>query len=327
MTTVYGATDDAVLVAREGADGTWRVDWHHPADRLECLAASPDVPDRFFVGTVDAGLLRSTDGGASWESVAEFGDHVTAVTVSPHDPEVVWAGTEPSRVFHSADAGDTWTDHPGLTDLPSAGGWSFPPRPHTHHVRWIAVDPAASDRLAVAIEAGALVRSVDGGETWVDHPDGARRDNHTIATHPDAPGRLYTAAGDGYAESPDWGETWAHPQTGLDRRYVWSVAVAPDDPETVVVSAAQGARSAHDPHGEAGVYRRSGDDAWEPAMDGLPGPEGWGRPVLAAHDDGFYALSNHGLFRSVDGVTWGDVDLDWPDDRREQLPRGLAVVP
>jgi len=324
MTTVYGATDDAVLVARDD-DETWRTDWRHPAGRIECLAASAAAPERLFVGTVDAGLLRSTDGGESWETTATFGERVTAVTVSPHDPEVVWAGTEPSRVFHSADAGDTWTDRPGVTDLPSADSWSFPPRPHTHHVRWIAVDPTDPARLAVAIEAGALVRSVDGGETWVDHPDGARLDTHTIATHPDAPGRLYTAAGDGYAESADWGETWAHPQTGLDRRYVWSVAVAPDDPDTVVVSAAQGARSAHDPHGEAGVYRRSGDDAWEPAMDGLPGPDGWGRPVLAAHD-GFYALSNHGLFRSADGVTWGDVDLDWPDDRREQLPRGLAVV-
>jgi len=326
MTTVYGATDDAVLVASQDADGQWDADWHHPADRLECLAASPDAPTRVFAGTVDRGLLRSTDGGDSWRTVATVGDRVTAVTVSPHDPDVVWAGTEPSRVFRSDDGGDTWTERPSLTELPSADRWSFPPRPHTHHVQWITVDPEDPDRLAVAVEAGALLRSVDGGETWIDHAEGARRDNHTIAKHPDAPGHIYVAAGDGYAVSPDWGETWHKPQTGLDRRYVWSVAVAPDDPGTVVVSAAPGARAAHDPDGEAGVYRRSGEGEWEVAMEGLPGPEGWGRPVLATDDGEFYALSNHGLYRSADGAAWSRIDHDWPAERERQLPRGLAVV-
>lgn len=325
MVTITAAMDGSLLSARERAEGDWQATWHEPAGRFECLAASPAAPERLFAGTVEEGLLRSEDGGETWEAVGAFEDRVTAATVSPHDPDTVWAGTEPSRVYRSTDGGDSWVERPGLADLPSADRWSFPPRPHTHHVRWIAVDPEDPERLYVAIEAGALVRSADGGETWQDHPEGARLDNHAIATHADRPGRLYVAAGDGYAESHDRGDTWSYPQPGLEHRYVWSVAVAADDPDLVVVAAASGARRAHDPDGTAYVYRREGD-GWAVAMDGLPGPEGTGRAVLDARDGWFYAVTNHGLFRSPTGEEWDRIPIEWPEPVSEQLPRGLAVV-
>jgi len=44
--------------------------------------------------------------------------------------------------------------------------WSFPPRPWTSHVRWIAPSPHDADVILVGIELGGLMRSTDGGETW-----------------------------------------------------------------------------------------------------------------------------------------------------------------
>ncbi|PSP94250.1 hypothetical protein BRC91_06675 [Halobacteriales archaeon QS_4_62_28] len=320
MHTLYCALDDRLLVVRE-AD--WLANECPVGDSLECVAAAPTRPERVFVGTVSEGLAYSTDGGESWATTLGTDDRVTAVAVSPHDPDVVWAGTEPSRVYRSTDGGDTWTERPGLQDLPSAPRWSFPPRPHTHHVRWLAVDPHEQGRLYVAIEAGAFVRTDDSGETWQDHPTGARRDNHTLATHPDAPGRVYTAAGDGYAESTDGGDTWRHPQSGLEHRYVWGLAVG-SEPDDVVVSAATGPRSAHSTNGQSAVYRWTGGE-WERGMAGLPGPEGMARPVLAARDGQFYALTNHGVFTSPTGQQWDGLDIAWPGEY-QQVPRGLAAV-
>ena len=317
MPTYYGALSDRLLVG----DGEWT---ERLAGRtLQCVAAHPRAPDRAIVGTVDSGLQRTTDGGETWTQALDAGERTTSVTVSPHDPAVVWAGTEPSAVYRSTDGGDSWTERGGLTDLDSASGWSLPPRPHTHHVRWLAVAPDDPGRLYVAVEAGAFVRSPDGGETWLDHPTGGRRDNHTLGVHPDAPARVYTAAGDGYALSTDRGETWTYPQDGLDHRYVWGLAVHPDDPDTVVVSAARGARSAHSTGGESYVYRTTGD-RWEPAMDGLPDPDGLARAVLSTDGDGFLALTNHGLFRSADGRAWERVGT-WADGY-DQVPHGLAVA-
>src|SRR5260221_601021 len=76
---------------------------------------------------------------------------------------VIYAGTEPSAIFRSEDVGETWRECRGLIELPSAHEWSFPPRPETHHVRWIEPDPHTQGRLFAAIEAGALIRSPDAG--------------------------------------------------------------------------------------------------------------------------------------------------------------------
>jgi photosystem II stability/assembly factor-like uncharacterized protein len=331
MPTLYAAMEDSLLVATGGDD--WRADRRltDVEGRLECVDASPGAPGRVFCGTFEGGLRRSEDGGDTWERVggdAIASDAVTSVTVSPRDPEEVWAGTEPSAIYRSVDGGDTWERKDGLTDLPSASGWSFPPRPHTHHARWIEVDPAEPDHLYVGVEAGALVQTHDAGATWEDRVPTSRRDNHSMATHPDAPGRAYAAAGDGYAETRDGGETWAHPQEGLDHRYVWSVAVDPGDPDTRLVSAASGANAAHR-RGESYVYRRTGEEPWERVGDGLPIGQGVYRPVLSAGDAPMevYAASNRGLFRTADaGATWSRLDVEWPDAYGDQTVRGFVAL-
>jgi len=320
------------VVTRDGDDTRERLQ-----DRdVETLRVHPDAPERAFVGTFETGLHRSTDAGRSFRRVGADdveSDAVTAVAFHPDDPDEVWVGTEPSAVYRSTDGGVTFDRVEGLLDVPSRDEWSFPPRPETHHVRWLEVDPHDPERVFVAVEAGALVVTRDAGDTWVDRPEGSRRDNHALATHPDAPGRVYSAAGDGYAESADHGETWAHPQAGLDHRYVWGLAVDPGDPDTVLVSAAHGAGDAHGHGGadaaESYVYRRAGDDEWERVGDGLPTGEGVLRAVLAGGREAgeFYAATNHGLYRSEDGGwTWTDDELRWPGRYERQSPRALAVV-
>ncbi|MFB6120996.1 MAG: WD40/YVTN/BNR-like repeat-containing protein [Halobacteriaceae archaeon] len=303
---------------------------------VECVAAHPKRPDRVFVGTFESGLQRSTDAGAEFRRIGESidSDAVTAVAVHPDDPDEVWVGTEPSAVYRSTDGGASFDRVEGLLDVPSRSEWSFPPRPDTHHVRWLEVDPHDPDRVYVAVEAGALVVTPDRGETWLDRPEGSRRDNHSLATHADAPGRVYSAAGDGYAESDDYGASWHHPQSGLDHRYVWSVAVDPGAPDTVFVSAASGAGDAHGHGGvdqaESYVYRRRGDGDWtRVGGDGLPTGGGVLRAVLASGTDAgdLYALTNHGLYRTRDaGDSWDRLGLRWPARYERQSPRGLVVT-
>jgi photosystem II stability/assembly factor-like uncharacterized protein len=327
MTTCYVALGGALLVVR-GADENPSTSVRLDGRRLEAVDVSEGTA---CCGAFDDGLHRSGDGGETWARVPGVPDSVTSVAAGARSGEW-WAGTEPSAVYRSTDDGRTWAELPGVTDLPSASSWSFPPRPHTHHVRWIEPDPTDSDRVYVSVEAGALVRTADGGETWEDRVPSARRDNHSLATHPDAPGRAWAAAGDGYAETRDGGETWEHPQEGLDHRYCWSVAVdePAEDGALVLLSAARSARAAHTvDRAESYLYRRRGDGAWE-RLDGrgIPTGEGVLRTVLARADDGtFYALNNRGLYRTGDGGdSWTGVDVRWADAFERRAPRGLALA-
>lgn len=347
MPTVYLATRDALLSIEDPVDDP-TVREHLADHEPECVSVHPDEPDCLFCGTFDAGLFRSTDTGETFERVGGStidpgedpetaerrgagGISLMSIAIDPSDPDRVWVGTEPSALFRSSDGGETWTEVGDIHELDSASEWSFPPRPYTHHVRWLEIDPHDARRVYVGIEAGAFLLTTDGGETWIDRPPGSQFDNHTLSTHPDAEGRVYSAAGDGYAESRDGAESWDAREEGLDHRYVWGLAVDAGDPDRVLVSAAHGAGNAHGHGGAANadayVYRSDGE-SWERVDGGLPQGEGVLRSVLAAGDPGeFYAANNQGLFRSTDGgVQWQRLDVDIDGYVDDSGARAMTVV-
>lgn len=277
--------------------------------RPTCLAADPSRPGRAWCGTVECAVRRTDDGGTTWvEAVRLEGEEVTSVAVSPIETEadgaVVYAGTEPSALWRTADGGATWRRADGLLDLASSTEWSFPPRPETHHVRWIACHPEEAGRLYVAIEAGALVTTPDGGRTWRDRVPGGPYDTHELAIHPGRPDRLRAAAGDGYYQSEDAGATWDSPMEGLEVGYLRSVAIDPGDPDVAVVSASSHAHSAYTAGRSDGrVYRREGDDPWERVTAGWPAEPSTIAPLLRCGTEPgeLWAADERGVHRSADG--------------------------
>src|SRR5437899_7482796 len=157
----------------------------------QCLALDGDT---VYVGCRGRGLKRSADGGETFEDVPLPGPDVFSVAVSPGDG-AVYAGTEPSRLFRSRDGGESWEELTALQEIPSRPDWSFPPRPWTSHVRWIAPSPPDADLVLVGIELGGMMRTADGGCSFSDHRPGAQRDVHCVAWHPREVGRAYEAGG------------------------------------------------------------------------------------------------------------------------------------
>ena len=267
MIRLYTAAASAVTIVENG-----RVKLTLEERGAQCLAVDPNHPDTVYVGTSDEGLFRSSDGGRSWDRLAGVAHpRVTAISVSPVD-STLYAGTEPSSLFVSRDGGGSWRELEGLRSLPSASTWSFPPRPWTSHVRSLALSPEDPNLIVAGIELGGVVRSTDGGESWQDQRPGAYADCHALATHVAAPETLYEAAGGGFAESEDFGESWVAADTGIAHRYVWGLAVDRDDPALLYVSAAEGPGRAHGSgFSDAAIYRRNASGRWEPVIERLAG--------------------------------------------------------
>ncbi len=300
--SILVATDREVVVV-DGERGT-SASAQGISDRPTCLSADPLIQGRAWCGTQRGGVFRSDDGGTSWRSVGLLGKLIMAVTASPVERDLVWVGTEPSEVWRSRDAGTTWEQTHRLETLSSSSEWSFPPRPSTHHVRWIACHPLEPERLWVAVEAGALVSTTDGGRTWRDRVPGGPWDTHELAIHRNAPDVLRVSAGDGYFESDDAGATWRSPSAGLEVGYLRSVVIDPGQPDAVVVSASSGPHSAYVAGRSDGrLYRRLTHESWERVRDGWPETPSTIAPLLCAgaRAGELWAADERGVHGSDDG--------------------------
>jgi photosystem II stability/assembly factor-like uncharacterized protein len=309
--TLLAAATGAGVALLDPDGGTWKAGLRAGDSAVSCLARDPRDAAFLLGGGRGSGVWRSGDSGESWERLDFPQPDVFSVAVSAADG-AVYAGCEPSMLFVSRDRGERWTELASLREIPSAPTWSFPPRPWTSHVRWIAPSPHEADLLLVGIELGGVMRSEDAGKTWSDHRPGAQPDCHSLAWHPVVPGRAYEAGGGGAAWSSDGGATWEPADAGRDRHYTWAVAVDPDDPDLWFVSASTGPYAAHGRgSAEALVYRWRGAGPWEPLTGGLPQPLDE-MPYALAFADGLLAagLADGTIYASRDaGDSWERVEL------------------
>ena len=101
----------------------------------------------------DSVILRTSDGGSSWEIVNWAPEEESPLLdVWFSDADKGFAVGAYGSFYRTSDGGVTWSFEP-------INEWDF----HLHH---IAI--SAEGRLYMAAEAGMIYRSDDGGETWVE---------------------------------------------------------------------------------------------------------------------------------------------------------------
>jgi photosystem II stability/assembly factor-like uncharacterized protein len=326
MADLFIATGDAFARITKGGD-EWTVKTALNGVGVQCLAVDPNDQRTIYVGTDGRGVWKSVDDGLNWQNMNLPQSDVFSMAVSPADGSV-YAGCEPSMLFRSVDDGKTWRELSALRALPSAPTWSFPPRPWTSHVRWIAPNPKDPDLLLAGIELGGLMHSSDGGRTWADHRPGAQRDVHALAWHPRDENRAYQAGGGGAAWSFDGGWTWQPADEGRDRHYTWALAVDPHDPDCWYISASPSASYAHSGYyrgahnAKAYIYRWRGRGPWEP-LGGLPNPlKSMPYALTTAEGELYAGLSDGSIYISLSrGDTWQKLK-----PQGDPLPSVVALV-
>ena len=140
--------------------------------RVAAVAGSDRDPALYYVGGAGGGVFKSTDGGASFQSVwtdaSKFGA-IGAVSVAPSDDKTVWVGTGESNPRNDVSYGDgVWLTRDG------AKHWTHAGLENTSNIAKILVDPKNPKRAIVAAlgdpwkdstSRGVYVTS-DGGRTW-----------------------------------------------------------------------------------------------------------------------------------------------------------------
>src|SRR5260221_12796504 len=313
MNTFLATTSQGLARASRGASSEWSVEFLLSDQDVSCLAADPLNSRVIYAGTQGNGVLRSDDGGKTWQSIGLAGQIVKALSVSRTQPGTVYAGTKPACLFVSRDGRASWTELASFRRIRSRWFWFSPAeKPFTAYVQAIALSPADPNTIVVGIEAGAVVRSSDGGQTWSGHRRGALRDCHSLTFHITNGGWVYEGGGTGagVSASRDAGATWTQPKEGLDRHYGWAVASDPAHPEVWYASVAPSPMKAHSEHNaQAAIVRSVGGAQWQPLAGGLPQPLNH-MPYALLTDPGapghvYTGLSNGEVWHSTDyGDSW-----------------------
>jgi photosystem II stability/assembly factor-like uncharacterized protein len=157
------------------------------APGIHSIVVDPRDRDRVLVAISTAGVLETTDGGATWrgrnqgmtndylpDPAAEWGHDAHAIDLCAAEPDHVWQQNH-AGVFYSRDGAATWTK----VSAPDRGvhfGFPVAADERDGRVAWLV--PGRSDDQRMAIDGGLFVaRTQDGGQTWEQLREGLPQDH------------------------------------------------------------------------------------------------------------------------------------------------------
>jgi len=186
--TYYAGTDDAALFVSRDSARSWeelagvsghetRKEWMGGAGGLclHTILIHPTNPDRIWIAISAVGVLRSDDGGRSWqvcnkgleitiegEEHKEIGSCVHRMVLDPTNPERLFQQNH-QGVFRSINGGDSWE----VIENGLPGKFGFPMVVHPHSPNTLFIAPEESDEYRFARDGRLTVyRTDDAGENW-----------------------------------------------------------------------------------------------------------------------------------------------------------------
>ncbi len=248
-----------------------------------------DEPGRIWLGGTPGALLRSDDGGVTWEAVEGVLAHPTrdrwqpgaggmcchSIQLDPAEPARMYVAISAAGAFRTDNGGETWA-------------------PINRNV-------AADFMPENYPEVGQCV--------------------HKLLVHPARPERLWQQNHCGVYRSDYCGDTWERLDgNGLPSDFGFPIMIHPRDPDVAFVIPEVGAENRVTVDGRLGVYRtRDGGASWELASKGLP-ERAWGVVLReASASDGldpagvYFGTQSGTVYASPsEGEDWVEAARDLP---------------
>jgi len=204
-----GASWGKVLYVADDAGGIdIAIDRNSPGRVYAAIWQRQSLGSTWYIGGVNSGLYRSTDGGDTWSRLTNglpVGPDVGRIglAIAPSSTNTVYAlvinsGGNLLGVYKTTDAGDSWT---AVNTTLTLSGFSY-------YFGNIRVDP--SDPNIVYVLDSLLYKSTDGGVSFLPFAAGVHPDWHDLIIT----GRRLLVGNDaGFFRSKNGGSSWYHAET------------------------------------------------------------------------------------------------------------------
>ncbi len=238
---VVGTRPASVFISHDGGQSwiesvsfkkTRRFFWFSPAEKpftayVQGIALSPIDPNVMVVGVELGAVVRSTDGGKTWESHRN-GALRDCHSIRFHATNGDWVyeggGTGAGAAF-SRDAGNTWTQ--SKQGLDRHYGWAAAADPVRPEVMYVSLSPSPMKAHSTDNAQAYIFRSI-GGSTWEKLSGGLPQPlnymPYGLLTDPDVPGHLYAGLSNGDVwHTADYGDHWQ--QLPVNMGMVWTAMI------------------------------------------------------------------------------------------------------
>lgn len=163
-----------------------RVDWYNPSI--------------VWLGTEAGDIVKSTDAGKTWSTVARAKNEVVDIQVDNSDSRIVLATTERKGMWRTTDGGANWSNMDEAFKVFRDIGYAY------------ALSQSKSGSLSYLICDYGILRSADHGATWealtlLTKPGSVRI--YSIAINPEDPNNLYYGTATTLYSSVDGGANWS----------------------------------------------------------------------------------------------------------------------
>ncbi|MGE4100133.1 MAG: WD40/YVTN/BNR-like repeat-containing protein [Hyphomonadaceae bacterium] len=243
---LFVATTNGVVVIERTTSGAWRRIRDGLSGSHVSGMAVQQRAGKILAACMPGTLMGSSDGGVTWDALIPDLPEVGAYSVrcfEGADKTRIYVGTQPVGLYRSDDGGVSWVDLASVRSAPMHDKWRFPAPGHLPHLKTLTVDPRNSDVIYAGVEQGALLKSIDGGRTWVDldqfvdYDNFVYKDIHQVVLRPTKPNEVFITTGLGLYHSQDEGATWRQLTDDKFRiGYPDQLLFAPDNDQHLFVS-------------------------------------------------------------------------------------------
>lgn len=198
-----------VLITKDGG-ATWTQIFNDPAtsNPVRAVVLNPGSPSQVMIGLGSGSIIKSNDGGLSWQLVKDFTDRVNRMAWQNGS---VYVLLQVKGLFASSDFGTNFSQLSAtLAPASSTGNNPFNSSNSAINYNQFFVDPVSSGLMYVTTSQG-LYKTLDGGKTWslVTLPvQNGQSLTRAIAVANSSSNLVFTSIGSTIYKSTDAGQTW-----------------------------------------------------------------------------------------------------------------------